>query len=306
MAFKKRQSNQPASRARSPDTTPRGPVFSYYANRSVRAGSSARSTEDSTPTKRPTYFFKRWSKRLPSLVAIFAILVITVICLQLGNNAKIVTVGPSDGQVFMRDQSVYQAAAKKAFTPVLDSNKLTVNANKIAADLEHQFPELKAVSVTLPFIGSQPTVYIQPATPKLLLTNQNGSYIIDTEGRALLNSSQVPNLNTLHVPVVTDQSNLSVQLGQVALPSSSVSFITEVVGQLKAKGLSVTSLVLPQGTSELQAHINGVGYYVRFNLHGNAREEAGAYLAVKQYLDSNHKTPGSYVDVRVENKAYYK
>jgi hypothetical protein len=52
--------------------------------------------------------------------------------------------------------------------------------------------------------------------------------------------------------------------------------------------------------------MNGVGYFVKFNLHGNAREEAGAFLAVKEYLESSHKTPGEYVDVRVENRAYYK
>jgi hypothetical protein len=53
-------------------------------------------------------------------------------------------------------------------------------------------------------------------------------------------------------------------------------------------------------------HINGAGYFVKFNLHGDAREEAGSYLAVKDYLASNQKTPGEYVDVRVENRAYYK
>jgi hypothetical protein len=206
----------------------------------------------------------------------------------------------------MRSQSVYQAAANKAFSPVFDGNKLTVNASKIAADLEQQFPELKAVSVTLPFIGSQPTVYMQPATPRLLLTNESGSYVLDGDGRALLSGSQLSSPSALHIPVVTDQSNLSVELGKIALPSSSVSFITEVAGQFKAKSLGITQLVLPQGTTELQVHINGAGYFIRFNLHGNAREEAGTYLAVKQYLDSGHKAPGSYVDVRVENKAYYK
>jgi hypothetical protein len=306
MAFKKQQSAAPAPRARTSRSATSGPVFSYYANRSVRAGSTARSTEEPTSTKRPTYFLRRWSRRLPSLGAILVILVISILCLQLNASPKVVTVGPSEGQVFLRDRNVYTAAAKAAFNPLFNRNKLTVNANKISADLERQFPELKVVSVTLPFIGTQPTVYIQPATPKLLLTNQTGSYLLDSDGRALISGSQVPSLNSLHVPVITDQSNLQVQIGQIALPSSAVSFISQVVGQLNAKGLSISQLVLPQETTELQVHLNGLGYYIRFNLHGDAREEAGTYLAVKQYLDTNHKTPGSYVDVRVENKAYYK
>jgi hypothetical protein len=229
-----------------------------------------------------------------------------VLGLRLDGSPNLQTVNIAGGQIFLRDRNIYARAAISAFRPLSNHNKLTVNTGKIAADLERQFPELKAVSVSLPLIGSRPTVYLQPATPKLLLTNQSGSFILDTEGRALIAGNQVPHLSTLHIPVVTDQSLVPIELGKVALPSSSVAFITEVVGQLQIKGIGITQLVLPQDTAELQVHMNGVEYYVRYNLHANARVEAGTYLAVKQYLDSNHKTPGSYIDVRVDGKAYYK
>jgi hypothetical protein len=306
MFFKKR-STTPVARTRAPQSTPRGPIFSYHANRSVRIGSMARNADepqlDATSRPQPKH---EWIKRLPSMAAMLVVLAIAVLCLQLGNNPKVVTVKAGENQVFLRDRKVYTDAAHAAFTPLFNSNKLTVNASKISADLQKQFPELKAVSVTLPIVGSQPVVYIQPATPKLLLVAKNGMYLLDNDGRALISGTQVPDLESLHVPIVNDQGGLSIELGHIALPRSTVSFITEVMGQLQAKGVTTTNLTLMTGSTELQAHIAGVGYYVRFNLHGKAREETGAFLTAKQYLEASHKTPAEYVDVRVENKAYFK
>jgi hypothetical protein len=306
MIFKKRPT-EPVGRSRTSQSTPKGAVFSYYANRSIRAGSAARNTrEQQVDVSRPKRTH-HWLRRLPTLGALLIIVFIALWCLQLSDNPKVITVGPSGSQVFLRNRKVYQEAAHNAFTQLLNSNKLTVNAGRITADLQKQFPELQVVSVSLPFIGSQPAVYIQPATPKLLLVGKSdGMYVVDSNGRALINGNQVPDLDALHIPVVNDQSGISVTLGRVALPSSTVTFITEVVGQLQAKGITLSGLTLPAGTTELQVRLNGVGYYIRYNLHGNAREEAGAYLAARQYLESNHKVVNEYIDVRVDNKVYYK
>lgn len=307
MAFRKKQPDQ-GQRAPSRQVPTKGPVFSYHANRSVRAGTVARSNQEETPgnVSRKRRSWRQWLHRLTAITAFVVIALVALLSLRLTDNPKVVTMGAAGSNVFLRSRAVYEAAAKRSFASLFNGNKLTVNTSKIAADLQRQFPELKAVSVSLPFVGTQPVVYVQPSTPRLLLANSSGAYVLDGNGRALVNSTQVPNIDALHVPAVTDQSNLKTELGQVALPKDVVSYITEVVGQLQAKGVGVTQLVLPAGTTELQVHMNGVGYYVRYNLHGNAREEAGAYLATKQYLDGRHITPGSYIDVRVENKVYYR
>lgn len=305
MIFKKR-STEAVGRSRASQSTPKGPVFSYYANRSVRAGSIARNTEEPpVDISRPRRLF-HWTKRLPVIGSLLIIVLIAVWSLQLGNNPKVMVVGPSGSQVFLRDRKAYQEAARAAFMSLLNSNKLTVNAQDVVSELRRQFPELKAVSISLPVIGSQPVVYIQPATPKLLLVGKGGMYVLDGGGRALISGNQVPDLDALHIPIVNDQSGITIRLGRVALPSSTVAFISEVTGQLQAKGITISSLTLPAGVPELQVRIGGAGYFIRYNLHGNPREEAGAYLAAKQYLESTHATANEYVDVRVDNKVYYK
>jgi hypothetical protein len=304
----KKQSPPPERRARVPQQAVRpNAVFSYHASRSARDTNQYRDADKEQKLDSPRHKKNvQWAKKLPTLAGLLAFVVLAGFCLQLSSNAKVETVGTSSGQLFLRDRNVYVQAARQAFTPWSNSNKLTVNADKISADLKKQFPELQAVSVSLPIFGTQPTVYIQPAIPKLILVAKDGMYVLDVNGRALIAGNQVAKLTELGVPVVNDQSGIGIQAGTIALPKDTVNFISEVVGQLKTKGLTVTSMTLPAGTNELHAKIDKVGYTVKFNLHGDAREEAGTYLAVKQKLDGEKKTPSEYVDVRVENKAYYK
>lgn len=304
----KKQLPAPERRSRAPQqpAVRSNAVFSYHANRSVRETNQFRDAEreQSKDLPRRTRGFD-WAKKMPAIATALAVVVLAGFLLQLSDNPKIETVGTSGGQLFLRDKTIYEAAARESFKPWANGNKMTIDTEKISADLRKQFPELQAVSVSLPIVGTQPTVYIQPAIPKLLLVSKSGMFVLDSNGRALIAGNQVAKLTELGVPVVTDESDISIETGNIALPKDTVSFITEVVGQLKAKGLAVSSMSLPAGTNELFVKVDKVGYTIKFNLHGNAREEAGSYIAVKQWLEANKKTPRQYVDVRVENKAYY-
>lgn len=281
-------------------------VFSYHASRSSREANLFRDAEREQSKELPRR--KRgidWTKKMPVVAALLALVVLAGLCLQLSNKPKVETLGTSGSQLFLRDKSVYEAAARQAFTPWVNSNKLTINTEKISTDLRKQFPELQVISVSLPVFGTQPTVYIQPTAPKLLLVSKSGMFVIDSNGRALIAGNQVARLTDLGMPVVNDESNIAIQAGSIALPKATVSYISEVVGQLRAKQLTVSSMTLPAGSGELHVKIDKIGYTVKFNLYGNAREEVGSYIAVKQWLEANKKAPREYVDVRVENKAFY-
>lgn len=285
----------------------RSAVFSYHANRSQRdTNNTTRDTQEVERVPRKGSAFPIL-KQLPQLAMLLAVIVLGVLSLRLTDNAKVMPVEGSPGEVFLRDESVYVAAAKKYFDTPINSNKLTVDTAQISVGLKSQFPELQAVSISLPFIGNQPVVYVQPAVPKLILaTSDNGVYVLDSNGRALLSGRQVPDLTKLAIPIVSDQSNIRLQVGRIALPGATVRFIDEVVFQLKAKNIAIESLTLPAGTNELHVKPKGVGYIVKYNLYGNAREEAGAHIALKTRLAKERKTPKEYVDVRVDNRVYYK
>ena len=315
MLFRNKKSNQPR-RTRQPSiggSSSGTPVFSYHASSARTDKSSSRKASsllwsiDKPSTPRPRK--ARRPKRGLAIAALIVLAALLVSNLILSRDPQVVALADTGGrQLFLRDQETYYEAAREIFgSSVVNTNKLTVNSGRIASDMQERFPELEEVSVTLPIIGRQPTVYIQPARPALLLkVSDGGLYIVDTVGRALMSASQVTKAEKLGLPLVDDQSGLSVDLGKNVLPSDDVDFITEVIGQLKAKNLKVSAVTLPKATNQLDIRIEGMPYIVKFNLRGDARAEAGAFLAVKQHLEREKKVPGSYIDVRVDNKAYYR
>jgi hypothetical protein len=310
--FGKKQSPTERPRRAVQPAQQRSAVFSYHANRTQRPGSVARDRFTATETRPSepalaTIRLSRVAKRAPQLLVLVAVAVLVLMNLRLDGQAKVEVVGASQGQVFLRSRQHYEAAAARAFSTPANSTKLTVNTSAITTRLQQEFPELQSVSITLPVVGTQPVVYIQPAIPKLILTTQtNGLYVLDESGRALIAGNDVPTLGKLMLPVVADQSNLDIDIGDIALPRSSVAFVDEVVYQLKAKDITVSSLTLPAGAGELHVRMEGVPYLVKYNLYGNAREEVGAYLALKKRLETERRTPKEYVDVRVERRVYYK
>jgi hypothetical protein len=230
--------------------------------------------------------------------------------LLLTSNPKIVTVGVGGekDQQFLRAAATYQKAAQHIFgNSIFNANKLTIDVAEIKQELMLQFPELADVSVSLPLIGRQPAVYIQPSTSRLIVsTSQGQSYVLDATGKAIAGGEQAANLRSVGLPDVQDQSGLVVTPGSVVMPSTSIAFITEVARQLKVKNQEIGSMILPAGTTELHIQLKGQAYTVKFNLHGDAREEVGAFLALKQYLEAQKKVPGQYVDVRTQNRVYYR
>lgn len=319
MLFGKKKSSEPQRRARQPvqgGRTGAQPVFSYHAQsaRTEQAANNRRTTKllwsspgpaKPSPRRNP----RTWPRR--ALIAGLAVLALLLLAnsIFLSREPKImITAGSDSRRLSLRSEDEYALAAReelaRSFT---NANKITINAGGLAEAMEARFPELDRVSVVLPFIGRQPVFYIQPARPALLLKGPDGAvFILDDSGRAIMNAAKVPQAGKLGLVVVEDQSGLPLDLGKSVLPSDDIAFITEVQGQLKAKNLKIVAMVLPPGTSELDVRIEGKPYMVKFNLRGDARAEVGSLLAVKQHLERENKTPGSYIDVRVDNRAYYR
>lgn len=292
------------------------PVFSYHAQSARTEPAGVRRVTKllwaSPAADKPSP--RRTTRPLPRrvLTAALAVLIVALLLsnLFLTRDPVVMVHEQADGrQLLLRSQAEYQEAARELLAGSLaNTNKLTINTREVADELQKKFPELAYVSVVLPIIGRQPTIHIQTTRPVLVLASSRsgGVFLVDESGRAVMDAAKVAASVKDKLPVVQDQSGLPVTVGDGALPSDNVDFITEVIGQLAAKGIRVAALVLPPAAGELDVRIEGAPYFVKFNLRGDARVEAGAFLAVKQQLERENKTPSSYIDVRVENKAYYR
>lgn len=246
-------------------------------------------------------------RRIGVLLLTIAIIASLINMLSVSPNAKIEPITSSQSNsTFLRNSSDYQSAANKVLaSSIWNRNKITINTSQINRRIMEQFPELSSVNVALPLLAHRPLVYIQPARASMVVAAENGAYVIDQNGRALMLSANLSTASKL--PQIVDQSGLSISNGRQVLPSNDVTFIETVIAELNAKHIQVSSMVLPASTRELDVYIDRQPYFVKFNLaNDDARQQAGTYLATVAELRRQHTLPKHYIDVRVDGRAYYK
>jgi hypothetical protein len=309
-----RLSRKPAELSRHrrpPDLSERpSPSLSYYSRRSEYEPNTGRDLRRENRKKQLSKLVSIWFwlERFGLII----LLVVGAICLfevlRLSPNAEVLPVSGNTASSFLHSQTIYQAAADKLIAgSVWNQNKITIDTGKLAHELQTEFPELNSVSITLPLISNRPIFYIQPTLPGLILIGNGGTYLLDTNGNALLSINNPESVLSYGLPVVTDHSGLKLSPGRQVLTPDDVGFIQTVVAQLTYKHFKIASMNLPAATSELDVQIAGQPYYIKFNLEsGDALQQAGTYLAVQANLQSQGITPTQYIDVRVDGRAYYK
>lgn len=303
MILRKKQSKKPVRRMPGAIEQKKSDVFSYYSNRSNVNNTSSPAREGRGVL--PTPGWQKW-RYLPSYLAFVAVLVSIVYLLSVDVNPKIV-VPVSNTPGLLREQNVYQQAAQDILkSSIFNRSKITIDTLGVQREFERQFPEIEAASILLPITARRPVITLQPAEPALIIVTSGKQHIVDAHGRVILAASEATKAATAGLPVVVDESGLPAELGQTVLPRATSDFIITLVAQLQAKKLVVQSLTLPTLANELHIRIADQPYVLKFNTLNDARTSAGTFLALKLKLDADKTTPSEYIDLRVEERAYYR
>lgn len=280
-------------------------VFSYHSTQRSGGETTTRRFDQFREAPARRRFRFNWHQ-LPIILASCAIIVCLIYIGTLSGKPRVVVMGDQQRSL-LRDRSVYEQAATEALgSSWLNGSKITVNTKQVSIDLRRRFPELSVAVVTIPLMDRRPVVEVAGAQPALSLRANNSAFLLDETGRALVSDKDIPDVGSWKVPQVIDESSAKAKVGQGILPEQTVTFITTFVAQLQAKGLKVTELRLPSQASELQVKIDGSNYVIKTSTRSDPRQAAGTFLALKDKLAQLHTTPKEYVDVRVEEKAYYK
>lgn len=282
-------------------------AFSYYSRRSEQMVQTGRQIARSETAQKTRNVSRYWRQRFGFAVLLASATFSLVYVSTLTTEPKIETVNSAAGRAVMQDESVYRAAANEFLeASVFNQNKITISTTGLASQLMQKFPELAQVQVGLPLLNHRVSVVLVPSEPILILATTNGSYALDAGGTALSTGAQLAKLSELNLPLVTDESSLEVQLRQQALSSGDVLFISTVLAQLEAQNIEVTSLSLPAGLRQLDVRLKGEPYFVKFNLASDSsKQQVGTLIAVYDRLKQQGITPGQYIDVRVDGRAYY-
>ena len=310
--FKKKQREERAPRRRPDVSLDRSrPAFSYHAQRQRGEDGTVRNRSRVDGSIQLSHSSLR--QKLHTLVsaniwwALFTIIFIVLLLVNAFSavdNPRVILHGTPEQRVLLSSESQYVAHAGA----ILKSSpayrlKLTADTDGFNKDFIKKYPEVAAARLQMPLFGQRPEVHITPAAPVLQLTSaQNKTFIIDRTGRAV----QVAGAGELSVPKVQDQSGFSIDLGSQVLSSQDVLFIQRLQQQLTTKGVEIDAYTIPSGSRQLLLRTKGKSYIIKFTFEHEVLQQAGAYIATQQKLDSMKVVPAEYIDVRVGDRAFYK
>jgi hypothetical protein len=271
-------------------------TFSYYAGEAPRKQDSVRARQ--SDSKRQVFF--RRLRLMPTVIALLVIGLSVVYGTTLSTVPNVRFVGGSSPY---RTVQAYAGGIETVLnSSFLNRSKLTINTTSTAAKITQIYPEVDVATISLPIIGRRPTINMHVRQPALMLTTATNAFVVDDAGKVVAETRQLPSSVLDDLMTAQDQSGLNLRVGDQAVTSETVSFLTSLKAQLEAKQLRIDHLVLIGGGYEADVYLKDIAYFIKTDSSGDARLQVGAFLAAR----SNGASPEEYMDVRVEEKVFYK
>jgi hypothetical protein len=287
-----------------PKTQPRqGVKFQYY-----QAATQQTARKDNYKQKKlgtTLISLKGKLRLLPTWIALLVIIFSFIASSTLTHAPKVVLA--LDQTPLYRPIIDYEKAASEEMGRSLGSvSKLTIQTGKIEAALLERFPEIQAVAVKLPVLGRKPTLLIALYKPAAVLRTGTNSYILNQKGQIIASTAMLDDQLLGALVTIDDESGLEATISSQVVTTSTITFVQAVVAQLTAQSISIASLALPPTPNQLDVRVQDTPYLIKMNISGDARLQAGSYISVREALAREGVVPAEYIDVRVEEKVFYK
>ncbi len=274
-------------------------AFSYY--------SSNDNTNSAVRERQQVGQQRTWLRRLrliPSIIAVSVILMSVVYSTTLASNAKVNLLSEESPYRSITEYETY--IGNLLGESLMAKSKLTINTARVEADFTRHYPEVHVAKLSLPVIGRRPTLTISVRQPFLLMTTKQRALVVDNEGKAVIDPAGLNSQALESLLKLQDESGAEIKIGEQALSKQAVSFIKDFLLQTEAKQLSISQLSMPAGTNEIDIRFKDVSYYVKTNSSGNPKLQAGSFIAVRDKLAGEGSAAQEYIDVRLEDKVFFK
>lgn len=207
--------------------------------------------------------------------------------------SKIVVTAPSRGELIQQEAKTIEQGSLR------QGNLVTLSAGKFSDALKKVDPLILSVELRRKWFHTL-VIIVNLKQPGLGWTTGNQSYLVDRDGTVI---DIFPVGSTL--PVVIDDSNLPVKVGQRIVSTKFVSFISEVTPALLASGIKSTKLEVKDTTVDLYITTDK-NYQLIFDTSRPAADEIVDLKSVLATLTVQKRIPTTYIDLRIPSKAYYK
>ncbi len=178
----------------------------------------------------------------------------------------------------------------------------SLNSKQMVRYVQSKAPEVSLVSINGDDKFAQYKVSVIERTPLAQWKIGNDVYLVDAEGVAYQDSQQ----DTTNLIQVKDESGLPLASQKVA-SRNTMQFIGRTVSQLQIQGAGkVTEIILPAGQlKEIDVVFENRPYRIKLNTDRTPAGQAADVVATLRYIDGQSIVP-SYIDARVEGKAFYR
>lgn len=177
------------------------------------------------------------------------------------------------------------------------TNIFRIRTKNIQNDLTQKYPQVKGIKISR---GLPDTLKVEfSERPAILIwETQDQKYLVDSHGEIYTLSQELNDL-----PVIKDNNNIKVDIGQKILSESFINFVLEINMSFTAEtGFKINRFEVNETTFQLDG-ITDQGWKIIFD---TARKSDEQLSDLNKFLKDNKDSISQYVDLRIEGRVYYK
>lgn len=272
----------------------------YFRNRTLSG--IRQKTDDEQPSERTRAH--RLSRLRRRLLAIFGLilLICALIFILLAQFTSRAAITVSQGSLSHDiDRNAYTATINNYFEmhPV-ERLRFSLSHDQLSQYVINKHPEISTISQSTIWGIGETSFSISLRRPVAGWKIGDKQYYVDENGVAFeKNYFDNPSVQ------VVDNGNVTYEQGKTVTSTRFLSFVGKIVSMSKDRGYIVTQASLPLGTTrEVDIRLAGIRTYIKFSIDRGAGEQVEDMDRSLTYLRSKGLSP-SYLDVRVESRAFY-
>lgn len=207
--------------------------------------------------------------------------------------------------------TTYKAAVLEGYRAnTLFGQTWLLDNKAFSKDITDKYPEVEHVDITtLAPLKRDIQADIRFRKPVFIWRDASQTdQFVDKNG-VLFSKNLDPSVNVKKLIRIEDQSGVVLEEGSSVLTEQLIQFVGQLhskVPQLYGAGNSITRVIIPRSTREVQIQVSNQPYLIKLSSVRNIDEEVGELRDLLAFLKQGNITPAAYIDVRVPHKAFYK
>lgn len=311
-SFRKKNSSAVAPRRRLADESSGlvqpAPRASFQRNRTLTGSSSARIAsggELNANLKSPRAHVHHLSSLRRRLVLYFSVALLVALILYIFVSQLTANVAVRVRGVDLPPATAttgYERAVEDYFAarPV-ERLRFLMNTEALLLHIEATNPEVESIHVESGDSLGKTLVTVTPRVPIARWSINGSNQFVDQRGTVFTrNYFDSPQLR------IIDNSGLSTDTSQNVTSQRFLGFVGLVIGLAQDRGLVVSDVTIPPLTAkQLQVKVRGVRPYFKLSVDRSAGEQVEDMARIINFFKRKGIAP-TYVDVRIEGKAFYR